>query len=173
MIVHAHLEPDHLAVHHYNSLKAARKRMQDASDRHLKIKELQLEPLKAQEQAAQLLAGCKIHNKIVAFKDKEKLAPAWSSRLQIIKIVRDVAQKHGVSVEDIKSSSRFQLHAAARREAIAKVVEATGMSSVRVGHMFNRDHSTVLSAIRKWNKENGTDIKCVATHMTSFVKVKL
>ena len=65
-------------------------------------------------------------------------------------IVGDVASRHGVTVEEILGPRRHRHIINARFEAIAKVVEARPQWSYpTIGKLFNRDHSTIMSALDK------------------------
>lgn len=64
-------------------------------------------------------------------------------------VLRDVANRNGVPVEEILGSRRTSRVAKARHEAIWRVKNATNWSLPRVGRMFHRDHSSVLHAIRR------------------------
>ena len=63
-------------------------------------------------------------------------------------IIDHVARKHGVSVNDIMGRSRFPKIVAARQEAM-RLVHSTGLKLGQVGLIFKRDHSTVLTNIRR------------------------
>jgi len=63
-------------------------------------------------------------------------------------IIDHVARKHGVSVREIMDRSRLPSIVAARQEAM-RLVHSTGLKLGQVGLIFKRDHSTVLSNIRR------------------------
>lgn len=65
-------------------------------------------------------------------------------------IVRQVAQKHGVSVKDVYSVRRDRPSVAARHEAMYRLREETTLSLPQIGRLLGgRDHTTVLHGIRK------------------------
>lgn len=66
-------------------------------------------------------------------------------------IMAEVALKHGFTVEDILGRSRVKGLVEARHEAMHEVAKARpAMSLPQLGRIFNRDHSTVLSALNKF-----------------------
>ena len=60
------------------------------------------------------------------------------------KIVSDVAEHHGVTLEDIKSARGSLETARARQEAYVALLELLGWSTTKVGRFFDKDHSTVV-----------------------------
>jgi chromosomal replication initiator protein len=70
--------------------------------------------------------------------------------LQPIDIIRRVAQYRGVSVADLKGPRRWAHFVQARHECYWLIRQHTRMSLPSIGHvMGNRDHSTILSGIRR------------------------
>lgn len=68
----------------------------------------------------------------------------------VIDIIRVVATKHGVSVTDIKSQTRTLHIVEARHEAMALVYRLRpDLSLPAIGRIFNRDHTSILHAVRK------------------------
>lgn len=66
-------------------------------------------------------------------------------------IIQNMARKHGLSIEAILSHRRQKHIVAARHEAIYLISEETDMSLPQIGRiMGDRDHTTILHAIRKW-----------------------
>ena len=63
-------------------------------------------------------------------------------------IIDHVARQHSVSVRDIMGRSRLPNIVAARQEAM-RLVHSTGLKLGQAGLIFKRDHSTVLSNIRR------------------------
>ena len=64
-------------------------------------------------------------------------------------IAREVAEKYGLTVANLKGRSVVRFISRARHEAFWRCLEA-GHSSSSVGRWFNRDHSTVLSGARAY-----------------------
>lgn len=66
------------------------------------------------------------------------------------RIIADVALKHEVSVKQILGDDRQAPVIEARREAMSLVYRANpNWSLVKMGRFFNRDHTTILHALRK------------------------
>jgi DNA-directed RNA polymerase specialized sigma subunit len=68
-------------------------------------------------------------------------------------IVAEVAALHGVSVDEIMGKSRQTELTLARHEAIRAVRKATGYSTLILGSLFNRNHTTILYALKALNGE--------------------
>ena len=64
-------------------------------------------------------------------------------------IIADVAREHDVTREEILSRSNPMRIVTARHDAMHRVRQELGWSYERIGRLFNRDHSTVLAAVRK------------------------
>lgn len=65
-------------------------------------------------------------------------------------IIARVAAWHGVSYSDVVGARRMRAMSAARRDAVAAIKAARPhLSSVQIGALINRDHTTVLHHMRK------------------------
>lgn len=64
-------------------------------------------------------------------------------------ILASVAEDTGVSVSEILGSQRYAHIVKARWLAIHEVHKSTGWGSQRLGRLFNRDHATILYALKK------------------------
>lgn len=74
----------------------------------------------------------------------------------VIDIIRVVATRHGVSVADIKGATRVFHIVAARQEAMVLVYKLRpDLSLPAIGRIFDRDHTTVLHAVRKLGAYRG------------------
>lgn len=70
------------------------------------------------------------------------------------KIINEVAAKHKVSAGEIKGPRRNRYIVAARFEAILRIHrELPHMSLPQIGRVFNRDHTSILHAIRKYGAQ--------------------
>lgn len=70
--------------------------------------------------------------------------------IDINDIQKEVAKHYGVTISDLSSKSRKQHTVLARQIAIFIVHELTSLSLTNIGkHFGNRDHSTILHAIKK------------------------
>ena len=84
------------------------------------------------------------------------VATPLTRREQMMQVVARVAGEHGVTVADIMSRSRKANLVLARYDAIASVErQFPGISSVMLGRLFGRDHTTILHALgrrpgRRW-----------------------
>ena len=67
----------------------------------------------------------------------------------VSRIKREVAARHGVTVEQIDGLSRHAKVNAARQEAMWTARERTLLSLSKIGVLFNRDHTSVLWGIRQ------------------------
>lgn len=63
-------------------------------------------------------------------------------------ILGKTADKHGLKVSDLKSSSRVRAVLTARREAMTSMRDQLGYSYAEIGRVFGKDHSTVMNALR-------------------------
>lgn len=77
----------------------------------------------------------------------KKLGEAAQRR--VMWVIAEVCPRFGVDAEDVFSPLRSQSVAAARQYAMATCYLAFGWSMPEVGRLFDRDHTTVLSALRK------------------------
>ena len=69
------------------------------------------------------------------------------------RIFKVVAENYGVSVEDIKGQKRNAAIAMARHVSIYLIRQNTNMSLEDIGRKFERDHSTVISSLRRIEEE--------------------
>lgn len=75
---------------------------------------------------------------------------------KVKRIIREVAEKHGVTPVDILSERRTQLVVNARQEAMWRAKSETEWSLPRIGKAFGgRDHTTVIHALRTHEKRMG------------------
>ena len=65
-------------------------------------------------------------------------------------ILQEVADKHGITVKDMKGRCRKNKFSRARQEAAYIIKERLGMSLPKIGRILgNKDHTTILHGIRK------------------------
>ncbi|WP_284441540.1 chromosomal replication initiator protein DnaA [Chlamydia gallinacea] len=76
------------------------------------------------------------------------LEAAESIRLTPLGVVRAVAQYYGVSPESILGRSQSREYVLPRQVAMYLCRQRLSLSYVRIGNIFSRDHSTVISSIR-------------------------
>lgn len=87
------------------------------------------------------------------------------------RILREVAQAHHVTVEDIVGPRRHRVYVAARREAMQRIRSELGFSFPHIGRLFNRDHTAILYACRGGRPTNPPSEKGVA--MTDIAETEL
>lgn len=84
--------------------------------------------------------------------------------LTVEKIIDEVARTFGITSDDIRSSKRNSNISNARQIAIYAVREITNLSMNLIGEEFgNRDHSTIVYAIKQIEKNMEKDPKLKAT----------
>jgi len=81
--------------------------------------------------------------------EPEKLPRSSDPRVNIL---RDCANEYGCTVEDIMGASRRTNVMFARRKAIWLIYARGRMSKAAVGRYLNKDHTTVVYALRKYEK---------------------
>lgn len=74
-------------------------------------------------------------------------------RSRVAQVVRRIAREHGCTLEDIYGTSRHDSIARARRHAMAVLRWSTALSLPELGRIFGRDHTTILTAVRKYEAE--------------------
>lgn len=58
-----------------------------------------------------------------------------------------IAEKHGFTLEQLQSNGKFARQVAARWECYRKLRDM-GWTTPQIGRLFNRDHSTVVWALK-------------------------
>lgn len=79
------------------------------------------------------------------------------------RIILEVAQESGLTVNDLKSAARQRPLARARQRAMWLIAKQTELSLPQIGKIFNRDHTTVLHAIRYMNRTLGANVRGCGT----------
>ena len=75
--------------------------------------------------------------------------PVTKERLTALSIIQTVAEKHGLTVSDLKSKARARPFVEARRESMNRMRGELGLSASEIGRLHNRDHSTVLAMFKE------------------------
>lgn len=86
---------------------------------------------------------------IPAIKDRRHLSPEI--------VVKDVCRRYDLSVDDLKSECRKRDLVFPRHLAMYLIKQRTGLSLSKIGEMFNRDHTSVMHAIRTIQNYIDTD----------------
>ena len=83
-------------------------------------------------------------------------------------IITLVAQSHQMTVEALCSKTRLQSIAHPRQEAMATLVRSGRYSTVAVGQIFERDHTTIIHADRAVRRREDND-EALVERMRHFV----
>jgi chromosomal replication initiator protein len=76
-------------------------------------------------------------------------------------VIIEVAEKHNVPPREIMGRTRERSVVLARHEAIYRVKALNPtFSSTQIGRWFNRDYTTILYAIAKYQDQNGAPRLC-------------
>lgn len=89
---------------------------------------------------------------------------------RVIRIQKLVADYFGVSRDDYLGRHRNQKHVWPRQIAIYLADRLTPCSSVEIGRIFRRDHTTILHAVRKIEERRVTDPK-LNTDIEALIKM--
>lgn len=101
------------------------------------------------EMAKTILA---LEKRITALEVKpRKTATVSGEYARMVEIVGEVARGHGISIAGLMGRNHGPMYAWPRQEAMTLCNEA-GFTKVQVGAFFDRDHSTVLNAVRVHRK---------------------
>jgi len=74
----------------------------------------------------------------------------WTPTQERLDLIAEIAEQHDVSLADVIGPSRFRHIINARFAAIRAVRQRyPEMSLPQLGRLFNRDHTTILHALRK------------------------
>ena len=88
-------------------------------------------------------------------RSREEIKRDWTLRLRVRveRVVRRIAREHECTVEDLYGASRHPTVTRARFRAYAVLRWSTGLSLPEIGLIFNRDHTTILAGVRKYEDE--------------------
>lgn len=81
--------------------------------------------------------------------------PQIEVRAKLPKLLAEVAAKHNLSPHALKSHSRNSRLCAARFEFAYRAATETTLSYPQIGRAINRDHTSIIHAIRAYCKRNG------------------
>ena len=74
---------------------------------------------------------------------------SYPARQTMWDITKAIANRAGISMVDIRGAGREKRFVEARHAAFMKIRKTLGRSLPEIGKFFNRDHSTVMYALRK------------------------
>lgn len=75
------------------------------------------------------------------------------------KLIGQVCEEFEVSRAELLGQSRNKDIVPARHEACWRIAKATSLSLPHLGSIFNRDHTSILHAIRKRNEVHGENVR--------------
>ena len=79
----------------------------------------------------------------------EDLLPQPGSEIPAQVILDETAKYFGLTREDLISKNRSRPLTTARHVAMYMMRECTGLSLIKIGELFDRDHTTVLHGVKK------------------------
>ena len=79
----------------------------------------------------------------------EDLLPQPGSEIPAQVILDETAKYFGLTREDLVSKNRSRPLTTARHVAMYMMRECTGLSLIKIGELFERDHTTVLHGVKK------------------------
>jgi len=100
---------------------------------------------------------------LIVEKDQKAITPH--------KIIKCVAEHYGIMNDDILGKSQSKECARARKMAMFLIRQELNISYVKIGDVFSRDHSTVMSSVRGINKSIDTGDKEVSSARRSIEKM--
>lgn len=87
------------------------------------------------------------------------ITPPEARRLLAAHIIDDTAARHLVTRADIRSDVRADIVIKARREAAWQIARDTDFSLPVIGKMLNKDHTSIIHAIRRENEIRSTNVR--------------
>ena len=92
--------------------------------------------------------------------------------ITVEKILSAVSQKFGIPTAELKGKKRTKEIVSARHAAIYIIRKITDLSLPDTGKIFNRNHSTIFSAVEAVEKElkNNMALESTITEISNFVK---
>jgi hypothetical protein len=82
-----------------------------------------------------------------------------TERAKVKRIIRETAERHGLRAWDITGPGRFANYVAARMEACWLAALETDVSLNEIGRLLDKDHTTVIHAVRTMNDRMGTNVR--------------
>lgn len=70
-------------------------------------------------------------------------------------IIREVADKHGLTYAELMSHRRDRAIAWPRQEAMYRCAKETSASLPMIARIFNRDHTTIIHGVRAYSERMG------------------
>lgn len=85
--------------------------------------------------------------------------PETPARLSARQILHDTCQRHGLKAESVLGGRRYKPLVLCRREAAWLIAKETSLSLPQIAAIMNKDHTSILMAIRRQNEETGTNVR--------------
>ena len=86
------------------------------------------------------------------------------------KIVQAVAESYGIRLEDIFNKNQSREFVTPRQVAMFLCRQNLKMSFTKIGDYFKRDHSTVMSSIKRVRKELSAPDSHLAADLNAIIK---
>jgi chromosomal replication initiator protein len=86
------------------------------------------------------------------------------------KIVSAVANQFGIRVEDLLGKSQRQEYAQPRKVAMYLCRNQLGLPYTRIGEIFKRDHSTVMTSVKQVEEEEQDAQSKISQQLTQIIK---
>jgi hypothetical protein len=80
-------------------------------------------------------------------------------RAQVNFIIEETARQHGLSVNDVTGEGRSLPIVRARQQAVWICARDTPLSLAAIGRLFQRDHTTIMAAVRRQNERCGANVR--------------
>lgn len=75
------------------------------------------------------------------------------------RILRETCERHGVKVESVCGPRRYKPLVMCRREAAWLIAKETTLSYPQIAMLLNKDHTSILMAIRRQNEATGENVR--------------
>lgn len=99
---------------------------------------------------------------LAAYRHAYEIAIPHDMQPQIAKqIIAETSQEMGVYAFDMTGQSRVETVSRARAIAMWRVADKTTLSLTQIARLFNKDHTTVIHAVRRMNDETGLNIRAM------------
>lgn len=89
-------------------------------------------------------------------------------RERYIGLIKSVADRHGVCLNDILGMRKHSHVVDARRECMA-ILRGEGLSCPQIGRLLNRDSSTIVHNLQKYLWSKGHDKRDIAIPWACFM----
>ena len=83
----------------------------------------------------------------------DMISPKKAANISPELIIKTVSQKDGISVEDLKSRKRSGAISFSRHKCVYLIHKLTEMSYVKIGEIFKRDRTTMMSSVETVKQE--------------------